>query len=273
MKNILYTLPLIILLISCTGELKKENEELRTQVSKLETENKNLQDELTSFRMDPANLLAKAERFYAEKNMDALKGTVINFDTYHPTSELKDQVVSMITKLENEKKKEIAEQERIKKLEEQKRLASVNKLRKKHDDVSGVTWYKNPYFTHYTNTNLTSLYIGQNGSSVWLRIMMSYQGEDWIFFENAYLSYEGNTKEIIFDRYENKDTEVGDGGVWEWIDVTVDESDIPFLRNLAKSTDSKMRLSGKYTRTRNLSSNERKGIEDVLLAYDVLKNG
>jgi hypothetical protein len=272
MKNILFVLPLIMLLASCTGELKKENEELRTQVSKLETENKKLQDELTSFRMDPANLLAKAERFYSEKNMDALKGTVINFDTYHPTSELKDQVVSMITKLENEKKKEIEEKEKLKKLEEQKRLASVNKLRKKHDDVSGVTWYKNPYFTHYTNTNLTSLYIGQNGSSVWLRIMMSYQGEDWIFFENAYLSYEGNTKEIIFDRYENKDTDVGDGGVWEWIDVTVNESDIPFLRNLAKSTDSKMRLSGKYTRTRNLSSNERKGIEDVLLAYDVLKN-
>ncbi|MDD4698412.1 MAG: hypothetical protein PHR52_12865 [Fermentimonas sp.] len=271
MKKITLLLLLLSFLISCTGELKKENEELRAQVSNLQTENKNLQDELTSFRMDPANLLAKAERFYSEKNMDALRGTVLNFDIYHPTSELKNQVVDMITKLENEKKKEIAEQERIKKLEEQKKLASVNKLKKRLDDVSGVTWYTNPYFTHYNNRNLTSLYIGQNGSSVWLRIKMSYQGEDWIFFENAYLSYEGKTKEIVFDEYENKETEVGNGGVWEWIDVTVSEYDIPFLKNLAKSTDSKMRLTGKYTKTRNLSSNERKAIEDVLLAYDVLK--
>ena len=33
----------------------------------------------------------------------------------------------------------------------------------------------------------------------------------------------------------------------------------------------KMRLSGKYTKTRNLSSSEIKGIKDVILAYDVLK--
>ena len=36
---------------------------------------------------------------------------------------------------------------------------------------------------------------------------MSYTGDDWIFFENAYLSYEGNTLEIKFDKYRNKETE------------------------------------------------------------------
>ena len=33
----------------------------------------------------------------------------------------------------------------------------------------------------------------------------------------------------------------------------------------------KMRLSGKYTHTRNLTSTEIKAIKDVLLAYDVLQ--
>ena len=33
----------------------------------------------------------------------------------------------------------------------------------------------------------------------------------------------------------------------------------------------KMRLSGKYSKTRDLSVNEIKAIKDVLLAYDVLK--
>ena len=35
----------------------------------------------------------------------------------------------------------------------------------------------------------------------------------------------------------------------------------------------KMRLSGKYTETRNLSQKEIMGIKDVLLAYDVLRMG
>ena len=35
----------------------------------------------------------------------------------------------------------------------------------------------------------------------------------------------------------------------------------------------KMRLSGKYAKTKTLSVAEINGIRDVLLAYDVLKNG
>lgn len=272
MRNFL-SLFVLIVFVSCNSGLKKENESLKSQVAKLESENKILNDELTVFKMDPSVLISRAEKFYTDKNMDALKGALINFELYHPTSEFKKKVSEMIYNLEDEKKKEAAEREKIKEQEKQKRLAAVSKLKRHYDDVSGTTWYKNPYFTHYTNTNLTSLYIGQKGSTVWLRLMMSYRGEDWIFFDNAYLSYGGNTKEIVYDKYNDKETEVGNGGVWEWIDISLEDADIDFLRNMAESTDCKMRLSGKYSKTRNLSTNERKGITDVLLAYDVLKNG
>lgn len=33
----------------------------------------------------------------------------------------------------------------------------------------------------------------------------------------------------------------------------------------------KMRLSGKYTKDRNLTANEKKGIIDIITAYEVLK--
>ena len=46
-----------------------------------------------------------------------------------------------------------------------------------------------------------------------------------------------------------------------------------FLQNMADGKSLKMRFVGKYTKTRNLSPNEVKGIKDVLLAYDVLKQG
>ena len=100
---------------------------------------------------------------------------------------------------------------------------------------------------------------------------MSYTGDDWIFFENAYLSYDGNTREINFNKYENKESDNSGGEVWEWIDVSVDSYLHSYLKEMINGKSIKMRLSGKYTRTRNLSVNEIQGIKDVLLAYDVLK--
>ena len=46
---------------------------------------------------------------------------------------------------------------------------------------------------------------------------MSYTGDDWIFFENAYLSYDGNTREVSFNKYNDKESDNSGGKVWEWI--------------------------------------------------------
>lgn len=99
---------------------------------------------------------------------------------------------------------------------------------------------------------------------------MSYEGEDWIFFEYAYLSYDGNTFNIPFDKYREKQTE-NDTRVWEWIDVRVSDDLLAFLKKMVNGKSIKMRLSGKYTKTRNLTTTEIKAIKDVLLAYDVLE--
>lgn len=186
-----------------------------------------------------------------------------------------------IIKVENEKAKkekllaEAHEKELKQKAEKdrQEKLITLKKLKKKYDDVDGITWYENPYFTHYNNKNLTSIYIGHQGNSLWLRLKMSYQGDDWIFFDQAYLSYDGNTKQLFFNEYEDKKTENSGGGVWEWIDVQVTADTEAFLRDFAKSKNAKMRLSGKYTRTRNLSLDERRGIIDILNGYDALQKG
>lgn len=190
---------------------------------------------------------------------------------YHPNAQELKQAEEYEKKLTDqillEKQKEIEAQQRA----ERERLKAVDKLKKEFDDVSGITWYYNPYFTHYNNSNLCSLYIGRKENSVWLRLKMSYYGESWIFFDSAYLSYEGNTYDIPFNEYEDKKSD-SDTETWEWIDVSVKSDLLQFMQNAVKSGNIKMRLSGKYTQTRNLSKNEIKGLKDVLLAYDVLKN-
>lgn len=163
------------------------------------------------------------------------------------------------------------------------KLTALNRLRLKKtvDEILGITWYKQPYFEHFNWDNGISIYLGDNGAQQWLRLKMSYGSDNWIFFENAYLSYDGNTIEVFFDESDDKKTKVGNYTnfgwanrvmVSEWIDVPVTESVEKFLREFAKSPNAKMRLSGKYTKTRLITDSERKGIVVVLNAYDVFIN-
>ena len=187
-----------------------------------------------------------------------------------------EQTVTRETALKAEQERIKREQEEAERLAkeraEREKYAAVDRLSKRHDDISNVTWYNHTEFTHNMNTYLTSLYMGQTEKIVFLRLLMTYAGPDWIFFDRAYLSYDGNTLEIKFDKYNNKKTEVLYGGrICEWIDVLVNEEDLQFLKDFSRATEPKMRFSGKYTKTRTLSAKEINGLRDILNAYDVLK--
>ena len=274
MKNFMLIL-LIVTLASCVS--KKKETELLIKISELE-------NQLDDCQNGAEKLHAKMKLSYENNDFITCKSIYQEMETRHPDSELFIEVKSLYDKIikdekeKAEKERSLAEKKakeaKIKaEKEKQEKLKALKKLNNKYDDVSGITWYKQPYFTHYTNTNLTSIYIGDNGSLKWLRLMMSYQGDDWIFFKRAYLSYDGNTKEIIFNEYDDKETENSGDGVWEWIDLTVTKDVEMFLGEFAKSKNAKMRLSGNYTKTRNLTLNERQGILDVLNGYNVLKEG
>ena len=269
MKRIIYFLGLILTLASCVSQsehdkIVKEYNKVLKEKEQLSKELSQARKDLEEYQMAPSKLCANIELFLKEKNINKLKEIEDKLSKYHPESaELKK-----VKQYRAQAEKQIAQE---KAAAEKKRLQAVNKLKKKYDDISGITWYENPYFTHYNNRHLTSIYIGKNDSNVWLRLKMSYSGDDWIFFENAYLSYDGNTREINFNKYENKESDNSGGEVWEWIDVSVDSYLHSYLKEMINGKSIKMRLSGKYTRTRNLSVNEIQGIKDVLLAYDVLK--
>lgn len=279
----------MLILFGCNNGAKQEIEELHNTVASLQKAVDSLSGvierkqseidrcnlEIESYKMDPEKLCANVDELYKNENLISLRDVYTKLKKYHPESEQCKKVADYISKIETAKQKreeeERAKQEKAAKEAEAKKLQAVNKLKKEYDDVSGNTWYYNPYFTHYNNRNYTSIYIGKRKyGKPWLRLKMSYKGDSWIFFEKAYLSYDGNTMEIPFDRYDNYKSDNSGYGVWEWIDVGVDDSILAFLRKMVKGKEVKMRLSGKYTNTRKLSSNEIKGIEDVLSGYDVL---
>ena len=252
--------------------LSEENEYLKKEISTLSSKNKELgiensilKSELENYRNTPGRLYEEAVKFIEEKDIASLTKVCNKLGKYHPGScEYKESIFALY-KLVNEKNAKSN-------AEKAKRMQAVNRLNREHDDISGITWYYNPYFTHYNDINKVSLYIGQKGKQIWLRLKMSYEGKDWIFFNNAYLSYDGKTKEIPFNEFSNKKSDNAGGYVWEWIDVAVDEPLLSYLNEMVEGKSLKMRLSGKYTNTRNITKSEKKAMEDILLAYDVLKN-
>ena len=271
-KLLLILLCLPLAFTSCSD--KEKEAELEAKIIELSTQ-------LDECENGSGKLLAAIEIADKKNNNMEVKLLFEEIENRHPESKeytfarkIYDKILSEEKRKKDKllREKELKEKEEKRKieLEKKEKLKSLNKLKKNFDDVSGITWYKQPYFTHYNNRFLTSIYMGEESSSKWLRLKMSYSGNDWIFFDNAILSYDGNSKTISFDKYKDKETDNSGGNVWEWIDVSVDKGLENFLREFAKSKNAKMRFSGKYTKTRTLTYNERRGIIDVLNGYDAL---
>lgn len=242
-------------------ELQIENTMLRDSLQLVVSE-------LEHYKLDPTKLCANIDKLYKDENINALDSIRQILIKFHPECDELKKAESMYSQI-------VIKQQKEKQIEEEKakRMSAVSKLKKEYDDVSNITWFYNPYFNHGNGSNRMSLYIGKKGSNVWLRLKMSFGGSSWIFFDNAYLSYDGNTREIYFNEYRDKESDNYGGYVWEWIDVPVNGELLLFLKKFANGKSLKMRLSGKYTTTRELSEDEIMGIKDVLLAYDVLRMG
>ena len=270
---ILITLMITTLLISSgCGVSQDEYNRDNSENEQLKSENEKLRVELDELLNGSERLLTNMKLSYDEKDFEDAKNIYVILKEKHFNSEEFSRATLLYNEIINIEQEEENKRKQEEEILKQERLQALEGLVVEHDDISGITWYYQPYFMHYNNRNLTSIYMGEKDSEIWLRLKMSYYGDNWIFFETAYLSYEGNTFDVLFDKYENKETENAGGEVWEWIDVPVEETTIAFLEKFAQSTEAKMRLTGKYEETRNLSQDEKDGITDILNGYYALKN-
>lgn len=270
MKKICFLVFATSILMAC-GPSQAEFNDLQGQNAALQQQVDSLNKELTAYKCSPEKLLATAKEANQKNDLKNLGEILAQAKEYHPETKECAEIKALYDQAKERAEAKKREEQARKEKEKQERLAVVNKMKKEVDDVAGITWYYNSYFTHYNNSNHISLYIGKNSTSVWLRLMMSYTGDNWIFFDNAYLSYDGKTREIAFDKYQNKKTENEGGYVWEWIDVPVSAEDLAYLKKYAESDSPKMRLSGKYEKTRTLTKAEINALKEVITGYEVLK--
>lgn len=193
--------------------------------------------------------------------------------------EEKEKEATEILKKQEEKRKE----EERKKLEAEKiKVEKIKNLlsnfNKKYDEFKDVTFYNTKqYADDYGNIHI---YIGQSGkeyniesNGIWFRVKFTYQGNDWVFFDNIKIKTDNNLYDVILtsEEYRNKYTDaIWGGGVIESTDLLFVKNDISMLRDIVNSKEVKIRYEGnKRRRDKKLSDKDKKNLAKVLEIIEI----
>lgn len=215
--------------------------------------------EISEIKIHPDTLYKCALFYFEMKNLDSLLYYGNKLYLSYPSSRQYARCDSLYTLLKNTIKNEKEKEAKL------LRKKALKNLRVEYDKIDDVYWCYNKQFTHSVNSNRTCIYMSIIQNRPYLHLVMSYSGEDWIFFDKASL-FSGYKLDIPF-KDSDKKTEVLSGGVYEWIDVPVDAFISGMLSQALAGEEITMRLSGKYQKTRKLSKAEINGISDVYSAY------
>lgn len=270
MIKILKFFPVLIasLFLSC-GNSDKELEVLRSEIEILK---KGIEE--CQFGAD--KLLAKANIYFEQKEYEKSKIELNTLVTKHPGSPEVKSAESLLEKinLEIENLKELKKEEEREKIKKEKqRLANAtSKMRKKTDDMNGITWYHDKNSPRYTNQNGFFAYIGTNNSSTpWLRLGIQYAADDWLFIEKYIIKVDDKTYNIIEEKYGEIETDNGSGGIWEWLDRSVDQDEFDIIKAVANGDNVKIRYVGRqYYKDRTISNSQKQALKNVINAYESL---
>jgi hypothetical protein len=217
-------------------------------------------------------LLGKANLFF-EQN-DYLKsqhvlGSLISKFPHSSQANIGKQLLKKVN-IGLDKERILKEKEEAERLN---RLANATKrMRKKYDDIDEITWYRDKTSPYYTNYNGFFAYIGKPDNGIpYLRLRIQYAADDWLFIERYIIKVDGKTYNILEENYGEIETDNGNGGIWEWLDRNVGDSELNIIKAVANGKDVKIRYVGrKYHKDKTITSSQKRALKNVLDAYEAL---
>jgi hypothetical protein len=149
------------------------------------------------------------------------------------------------------------------------RQSVLKKFKTTTDEFSGVTWYQHKKRPRYMDTRpMVGLYIGKKGNQPpFLRFMLSYTADSWLFVENAQFNIDGDFVDVPPDEWMRDN----DSEIWEWIDVVATSSHTELARRIANSKKTIIRFNGRqYFDNYIVKEDDKEVLRDALLAYEVM---
>lgn len=143
-------------------------------------------------------------------------------------------------------------------------------MRTNYDNVENITWIKDKTSPIYVNSNGFYLYMGKDKDNyVWLRLKVSYYGNDWIFWKTMIFNIDGQKTSFTLPYGEVKHD--NDTMVWEVADLPYDNY-ADLINKVINSKITILRLQGDdhhYDKT--ITQTEKQALKRVLDYYEATK--
>jgi hypothetical protein len=150
-----------------------------------------------------------------------------------------------------------------------KKLKSLFNFKKDEFDPSGLTWVTPKSAPNYVNVNSIYCYFQENnGVASNLRLKFQYEAEDWLFIQKCQFLIDGKAYEFI---PLNTQTDVGNGGICEWFDNSINYSDSELINALANAKEAKVKIIGRqYHKIKPITTKQIKSIKNTLDLYKAM---
>ncbi len=145
---------------------------------------------------------------------------------------------------------------------------SINELSKddlKNFKVNDDKFKEITFIHHKRESGILYNYLSLKNGFLNMRLVASYSGKSWVFFDKVIILADGSKYEIPF---EETDRTVGSGYVYEVGDIRATPEIIEILRKIASSSLVEIRFSGKYQDDQKLGKYPHQVIKETLELYD-----
>jgi hypothetical protein len=221
-------------------------------------------------------LLVKAKALYDEKKYFQAKKVVLDMITNYPASYEAESVVKFLAEIENSIQAKLLKEDNERhqtKLKKESAIAKAMLYMKDYRfEDEGITYYRDDSSPTNTDTNALFLYFHKKDKidrAADLRLKVQYQSTKWINISMIEFDVDGKGYQ-----YTPKEIQKGSESnrrYWEWTDETVNRGIYKFVKAVADSEKTAMKLHGKDGQeTREILPIEKEAIRNTLKAYEAL---
>lgn len=247
----------------CANAESEKFEQLRSANAKLVDQVADLESKLEEIEHGPARLLARAKQQEASGSFEQLEETAAEILKRHAGTPEAGEVASLVERVKEAKRRTQLERERL-------ATESMRSMRKKYDEIRGVTTYDDRRTSTYAKQLKLFFEQADDGTLSRPRVVLSYyHPRTWVFYSDA--TIKADDKQFVYHPETTKRDNVGrNSDCWEWGEKTLDERDLEMLRAVAGSKKTIIRYNGERTSDFIVPESQKVAIRNTLAAFEAL---
>lgn len=251
-------------------DLKKAQDNaanLKSQVEQLQTQVQALQVQLEEERNGASRLFARGENEKASGDLVKSKQVFNDLIARYPEASEAKKAQGIIVQIDAqisavEEKKRLEAERKAK--EERIALAALDKnLKKKSDEIRGITFISHKSEPDFRNK--VALYFGTKNYSATnfpLRIKLQYVADDWLFVESVTIKADDHVLDLGQMDFERDNS---GGTIWEWVDQPVNHA---VLNKVLSAKRVIVRFNGKqYYQDFTVPAGQLKAMREIQLSW------